>query len=68
MRSKPIINLRYKSVAQLNRIKRAAKLKHWSLNTFVLNAADDAAKTVIVVDDTTEAMIQKSNEETAAAS
>jgi uncharacterized protein (DUF1778 family) len=43
----PVINLRYRSVAQLNLIKRAAKLKDWSLNTFVLNAAEETAKAVV---------------------
>jgi uncharacterized protein (DUF1778 family) len=40
MPSKPVVNLRYQSQAQLIKFKKAAKLCRWSLNTFLLAAAD----------------------------
>jgi hypothetical protein len=39
-------NLRYDSLAQIERFKRAAKLKRWSLNTFIITAAEAAASAI----------------------
>jgi uncharacterized protein (DUF1778 family) len=36
----PVINTRYDSEEQLDRFKQAAEMFHWSLNTFMLVAAD----------------------------
>lgn len=48
MRSKgPIINTRYESAAQLAKFKRAAKACKWSLNTFLLVAADKYAAEIL---------------------
>lgn len=39
-----VFNLRYQSREQIERFKRCAKLKRWSLNTFLLVAAEAAAE------------------------
>jgi len=43
----PIINVRYQSASQVARLKKAAKLCRWSLNTFLLAAADRYALEVL---------------------
>jgi uncharacterized protein (DUF1778 family) len=43
----PVVNVRYQSAAQLSKFKKAAKLCRWSLNTFLLAAADRYAFEVL---------------------
>jgi uncharacterized protein (DUF1778 family) len=42
----PVINQRYESQEQLRRFKRAAKVYHWSLNTFMNRAGEELAEKV----------------------
>lgn len=44
MQKRPEINLRFESKGQLDRIRKAAKARKWSINTFVIDAADKAAR------------------------
>lgn len=43
----PIINVRYESDKQVDRIKAAASRCHWSLNTFVVEAAEHLADEIL---------------------
>jgi uncharacterized protein (DUF1778 family) len=44
---RPEIKIRFETQAQVDRIKRAAKLKQWSLNQYVITRSDEAASSDI---------------------
>jgi len=43
MQKRPNINIRFDTKTQVERIRRAAKLRKWSFNKFVVDAAEGAA-------------------------
>ncbi len=40
--------IRFASATQIERIKQAANVRKWSFNQFVIEAADEVAKDVII--------------------
>jgi uncharacterized protein (DUF1778 family) len=41
------VRIRFESRTQVERIKKAAKLRKWSMNTFVVHASEEAAARIM---------------------
>lgn len=45
--TRPVVTLRFESKAQMENFRRAARARRWSLNTFMLAAAEEMAMEVL---------------------
>lgn len=45
---RPANNIKFDTPSQMERIRRAAKLKHWSFNRFMIEAAVQAAEQILM--------------------
>lgn len=57
MQSGPTTNLRFETKAQRDRIARAAKIRKWSINTFMLQAAELLVTKTLETDKTPEQLM-----------
>ncbi len=61
--NRPVINQRYESKAQVERFKKAAKLKKWSLNTFMLHAGEVVAAQFLATEkQATQLIVESTNQ------
>lgn len=49
MNNKPVVFVRFDSKAQVERLKRAAKVRKWSVNRFVVEATEEAVNLLTTV-------------------